>query len=338
MRSGQIGARGTNTLVSTAAYDIPDDILFTLGDDSDIAQVLRSATLSADEELAGVIEGTSVHPATAANSLIMSNITASGDLLFLVNNGGNSLAAFWADGSTGDTAILAKSGQSVDMYIGGSKIFDLTNDGAKSTLMGLSGDYWRIGDAGTTDHSLNSEDDLMVTGELEVDGDAMFDGTAITFGVSSIVAILGGITLGENVGIVLDAALSADGKYCATVIETGTAGAILAFGDSGYFAVADSKWELTDADASATAFGKVGICVAAASEDAATTILLYGKVRADAAFPTLTIGAPVHIGVTAGDIQVAAPSGSGDIVRIIGYGNTANELFFCPDKTYLEIA
>ena len=99
----------------------------------------------------------------------------------------------------------------------------------------------------------------------------------------------------------------------------------------------DSKWEKTDADAASTSFAKLGIALGTISENASGTILLWGKVRADAAFPTLTIGAPVHIGTTAGDIQVAAPTGSGDVVRIIGYGNTANELYFCPDNTYIEL-
>lgn len=122
------------------------------------------------------------------------------------------------------------------------------------------------------------------------------------------------------------------------IFEDGTAGTALVFGDLVYLAVADSKWELTDADAEATAFGKLGICFQAAAEDAATVILLQGNVRADAAFPTLTIGAPVYVGLTAGNI-VTDVSGytTGDIVRIIGYGNTANELFFYPDNTYVEI-
>jgi len=145
-----------------------------------------------------------------------------------------------------------------------------------------------------------------------------------------------GLTFVENKGIILDAALSADGKYSG-IVEAGTAGTALAFGDLVYLAVADSKWELTDASVAATSFGKIGICVLAAAENAATTILLWGKVRADAAFPALTIGAPVHMSETAGDIVVVAPVTAGAIVRIIGYGNTADELMFCPDNTYLEL-
>ncbi len=166
---------------------------------------------------------------------------------------------------------------------------------------------------------------------LDLDGD-----TTVQASVDDTLVFTVG---GEIVLTLTDALLSADGRYSG-VTEAGTAGATLAFGDLVYFdgVGANNKWELADADAEATAFGKLGICVLAANEDAATLILLWGKVRADAAFPALTIGAPVHVGVTAGDIQVAAPVGSGDIVRIIGYGNTADELYFCPDNTYIELA
>lgn len=57
------------------------------------------------------------------------------------------------------------------------------NDGTKTTLIGIAGDYLRIGDAGTTSNSLNSEDDLMVTGELEVDGTSWFDGAMNVDGI-----------------------------------------------------------------------------------------------------------------------------------------------------------
>jgi hypothetical protein len=141
--------------------------------------------------------------------------------------------------------------------------------------------------------------------------------------------------MSENVSLLLDAALSADGKYSG-ICEAGTAGTTLVFGDLVYLAVADSRWELADADADATSGAvKLGMCVLAAAADAsATTILLWGKIRADSVFPALTVGAPVYVGVTAGDIQTAQPSGTDDVVRIIGYGNTADELFFCPSNDY----
>ena len=56
-----------------------------------------------------------------------------------------------------------------------------TNDGTVTTILGIAGDYVRIGDAGVTGHSLASEDDLLVTGKLEVDGLTYLDG-AVTLG------------------------------------------------------------------------------------------------------------------------------------------------------------
>lgn len=143
------------------------------------------------------------------------------------------------------------------------------------------------------------------------------------------------MTLGENVEIILDAVLSADGTYCG-ITEAGTAGATLTFGDLVYLAAADSRWELTDADADSTSGAvRIGICVlAAASDGSATKILTFGKIRADAKFPTLTIGAPAYVSTSPGEIQTAQPSGTDDVVRIVGYGNTGDELLFTPDNTY----
>jgi hypothetical protein len=147
--------------------------------------------------------------------------------------------------------------------------------------------------------------------------------------------INGAWQLAEGANIKLDAALSADGTWCG-ISEAGTAGTALAFGDLVYLAAADSRWELTDADAEATAGPvKLGICVlAAAGDGSATTILLFGKIRADSKFPTLTVSAPAYVGTTAGAIQVAQPSSTDQVIRVVGYGNTADELFFNPSQTY----
>ncbi|MCB7128067.1 MAG: hypothetical protein J3T61_00825 [Candidatus Brocadiales bacterium] len=67
-----------------------DNLLLTLGTDKDIVFVLNTAGLVADEELTGVIEGTSDHQGSAANSLIISNTATDGDILGLVSDAGNS--------------------------------------------------------------------------------------------------------------------------------------------------------------------------------------------------------------------------------------------------------
>lgn len=148
----------------------------------------------------------------------------------------------------------------------------------------------------------------------------------------------GNITLAENTSIALDPAGSADGKYSGTTV-TGTAGATLAFGDLIYLDPTDSRWELTDGNAAAgadgDARGMIGMCVLAAAADGnATTILLHGIIRADANFPALTIGAPVYVAETAGDIVVTQPTTTDAVIRQIGFAITADELYFNPTATW----
>lgn len=172
---------------------------------------------------------------------------------------------------------------------------------------------------------------LTVTG-----GDVTIAGSGsavITFPTAS--GTLATLGLEENIPLVYDAALSADGKYSG-LVRAGTAGATLAFGDLCYLAVADSRWELADADAAATSGDVIlGMCVLAAAADAsATTMLMVGYIRADTAFPAMTIGGPMYVGTTAGDIQTAQPSGADDVIRRVGFATTADELYFLPSSDY----
>jgi len=140
--------------------------------------------------------------------------------------------------------------------------------------------------------------------------------------------------------IIFDKDMSTDGYY-AGLCCNGVAGATLAFGDSVYYAVADSRWELTDADAVATSFGMLGICVLAAANDGdATRILLVGQVCADTAFPTFTVGAPVYLSSTAGDLTSTMPTkATNRCVRVVGQAwPTADDLWFNPDNEWLEYA
>jgi hypothetical protein len=133
----------------------------------------------------------------------------------------------------------------------------------------------------------------------------------------------------------LDAALSADGKWSG-ITETGTAWAALAFGELCYFQASDSRWELVDANLSAWYDKKLWMCVLAANADwDATEMLLIGKIRADAKFPTMTIGSPVYMGETAGTVVVTQPSTADVAIRVVWYANTADELWFNPSSDYI---
>ena len=105
MLGSSITIASGNTLTSTAAKDVLDNIILTIGTDGDGAVLLRSAVLNADTALTGVLIGTPDTTALAANSLIISNITADGDILIAVNDGGASKQMIFLDGSTGVTHL-----------------------------------------------------------------------------------------------------------------------------------------------------------------------------------------------------------------------------------------
>lgn len=134
------------------------------------------------------------------------------------------------------------------------------------------------------------------------------------------------VQLGE-VSIKLDQTLSADWTWCWTTVA-GTGWETLAFGDLCYFKATDSKRYKVDwiLDWTDTWFSKrLGFCVLAWASTT-TEILLDWKIRADAKFPTLTIGAAVYASDTAWEIVVTQPSTTNFAIRVVGYWITADEL------------
>lgn len=149
----------------------------------------------------------------------------------------------------------------------------------------------------------------------------------------------GGLTLriGETGTIILDQSLSADERWSG-ITTPATAGATLAVGDLCYLDVTATEWLLADADAAATS-GSVtlGICVLASTDGQPTTMFLYGTIRS-AAFPaSIALGAPVYVSTTAGDITATQPTGTDDVIRVVGHAITAepNTILFSPSPDYI---
>lgn len=147
----------------------------------------------------------------------------------------------------------------------------------------------------------------------------------------------GALILAEKTSVQLDPAGGADGDYSG-ITFTATAGATIAFGDFVYLDAADSEWKLTDADAVSTA-GDVAVAVAVTSgtDGNPVTLMTHGIIRADAKFPTLTIGSAAYLGTTAGAIQVAEPTGADDVVRVVGFALTANELMVTISPDHMTV-
>lgn len=84
-----------------------DQLGVQLGTDNDVVLLNRSTTLAANTALAGVLVGTPVVPALAANTGILANVTANGDILIAAQTGGNSSAYIWVDASASNLRLYA---------------------------------------------------------------------------------------------------------------------------------------------------------------------------------------------------------------------------------------
>ncbi len=136
-------------------------------------------------------------------------------------------------------------------------------------------------------------------------------------------------------GLTLDDTLT-DGRYAEIAGSNGIAGAALSFGQLCYLQTADSRWELADANVSACFGAKLGICVLAAAGDGSATRMLYlGNVNAASLFPSMTVGMAVYMSETPGAITSTQPTTADACIRVIGFANSADELYFCPSPDYI---
>jgi len=152
--------------------------------------------------------------------------------------------------------------------------------------------------------------------------------------------VTGAVILEENASLQLDWSLSADWKWSGTTI-TWTAGYTQAFWDLVYLDPTDSRREAVDANATAwadwDARGLIWMVVSTGTDWNACTILLQWTIRADANFPTLTVGASVYASETSWDVAASAPTTSGVVVRVVGQALTADSMYFNPSADFIVV-
>ena len=130
-----------------------------------------AAANSANDEIGGLIVGTSVHQGTAANSLVLSNIDDDGDIQMLVNDGGHSKEFLLADG---DTAILhlgqgmASILLSKTISIAAGVVTGVT--ALTSATVDATTDF-TIGSTVITDGVITDSSGLQLAAALDIDGD-----------------------------------------------------------------------------------------------------------------------------------------------------------------------
>ena len=122
-----------------------------------------------------------------------------------------------------------------------------------------------------------------------------------------------------------DAAYSSIGDHEGTVLTIGPVGALAQphYWDG-------SGWVLTNASAATSSTGLLCLGTSAAGDALVEGIMQLGVAPGSA-------GDVLYLGATNGTLTATAPTGSGEIVRVVGYNLGSNRIYFDPSKDWLEI-
>lgn len=140
----------------------------------------------------------------------------------------------------------------------------------------------------------------------------------------------GGSTTGEDLSLnVRSNPYSAAGDHEGTVLSIGTLG--LTVGTVYYWN--GTEWADANAGVAATADGLMGI---ATVSGVAPDVLVSGIIQL-ASVPG-AVGDPLYLDTTNGLLAATAPSGNGNIVRVMGHKLDTNRVYFNPSADFFEIA
>ena len=174
---------------------------------------------------------------------------------------------------------------------------------------------------------------------VDVDGDTWQSGGA-TFGDDITLAADKSLNLPQGANIEFTDVIgdnTVDDHDAQGVIVNFTAGATITPFSPVYLA-ADNKVEECDADAIAT-MPCIGVSVNTSNvtDTNPVKVMILGFIRDDD-FAFGTAGAPVYVSTTVGELTSTAPSGSSDVVQIIGHSLADDAMFVQPSLTTVEIA
>lgn len=106
-----------------------------------------------------------------------------------------------------------------------------------------------------------------------------------------------------------------------------------------YYLNSSAVWTEADADAVSSSSGMLAIAVG--TNPTGEGMLVRGSARFTglSSYTAATNGQILYVSGTAGEFTATAPTGTGKVVRVIGYcvDATNDTIYFCPDNTWVEL-
>ena len=241
------------------------------------------------------------------------------------------------DGSGGTTAYITLDGSHTKTIMGKTVHFDdnvkiqMGNYASPDLQIYHDGSNSFVADTGTGGLFLegNSEVRIRKQGTSEIMLQCVADG-AVNLYHNNVKKFE---TKTNGVNTTYSVTGNTDGTHAGDIVHLGetttVAGKI-------YHYKSDGAWELVDADAASTCDGLLAVALGTSSNT--NGMLLRGMITLD--HDPGAVGDTLFASTTAGQATATAPSGSGDIVRVIGYClNASNgQIWFNPDGAFVEVA
>ena len=321
----------------------------TTSQHSSFTGAVREVTVDTDKDLLVVHDGSTAGGFPAHRDLKGSDI-ASADPLVIVA-GSN---YYIVTGTTGfnDMTVAANhhfflefAGALVMTHVGGA--LDLPSGAAITTVAGDVGEFFATAANVVTCVNYTRADGSSIAIKNEsIDSDHYVDGSIDNahIGDNQIDSehYAAGSIDGEHLAVGKDGALSLDGSpdtdHTAVGPQTNTfaAGYTTTLMDLVYLG-SSSKWLEADSNATGTSINLLGIALEVGDDtDAINVALPCSFVRDDTW--NWTPGVPLYVSGTLGAITATKPTGSGDVVRTVGFAVHADMIYFCPSPDYVTLA
>ena len=285
--------------------------------------------------------------------------TADGDADQLLKTNGSGVLSFATDVDTGIASLAADTSPQLggfldpnDNYIGMQKGGDIAS--ASPTVIDTDGDYFIC--TGTTGFSaftvaadrhffLEFSGALIMThgaGTLDLPGGANI--TTVAGDVGEFVSTASNVVTcvnytkvdGRAVSVSLDGSPDTDHTANGPQTNTFASGYSSTIMDLVYMG-SGGKWLEADSDATGTSINLLGIALEAKTDTQAMNVALPCSFVRDDTW-NWTIGVPLYVSGTLGAITEIKPSGSGDVVRTVGFAVHADMIYFCPSPDYVTLA